>query len=257
MIIILDLDDTLLNSNGELSETNKKTLEKVKNNQNNLIVISTFRSLIRCKNFSEELNADFTSCFLGNLVINKHGNIIQNNCLNINDYSKLIAEYKQIFDGWVGCETDTKSIICHQETASKYDGVEFLEEDKLLEILNKGNVFKIAFQCKNDENIINQLKSLAEKYGCEHKFSKGYRYCDFIPKNSKKINFVKTLKHMFPNEKLIVFGDDKTDLESIEFADIGVAMGNSQDEIKQKATIVAPTNNEDGVAVVLEQILNK
>ncbi len=50
----------------------------------------------------------------------------------------------------------------------------------------------------------------------------------------------------------IAFGDAGNDEKFLAAAGISVAMGNGLDKLKQMATAVAPTNEEDGVAVYLE-----
>jgi hydroxymethylpyrimidine pyrophosphatase-like HAD family hydrolase len=59
-------------------------------------------------------------------------------------------------------------------------------------------------------------------------------------------------------EEVIAMGDSYNDLAMIEFAGLGVAMGNAPDDIKVKADFVTDTNMNDGVAKVVEDfILNK
>jgi len=48
------------------------------------------------------------------------------------------------------------------------------------------------------------------------------------------------------------FGDARNDLPLIEAAGIGVAMANGRPELHAVADIIAPTNDEDGVAQVIE-----
>ena len=50
------------------------------------------------------------------------------------------------------------------------------------------------------------------------------------------------------------FGDGLNDLSMVEAAGLGVAMGNAVDEVKAVAKTIAPTNDEDGVAAVLEPL---
>ena len=50
-----------------------------------------------------------------------------------------------------------------------------------------------------------------------------------------------------PSE-VIAFGDAENDLEMIQFAGHGVAMGNACDALKDVADEVTLTNNEDGIA---------
>ena len=54
---------------------------------------------------------------------------------------------------------------------------------------------------------------------------------------------------------VVAFGDMPNDLAMLQFAGVGVAVGNAYSALLRSADIVAPTNNEDGVAVVLERIL--
>ena len=56
-------------------------------------------------------------------------------------------------------------------------------------------------------------------------------------------------------EEIAAFGDGENDLEMIQYAGFGVAMGNAVESLKQAADHVAPPCEEDGVACVLEQFL--
>lgn len=55
-------------------------------------------------------------------------------------------------------------------------------------------------------------------------------------------------------EELIAFGDGYNDIPMLQFAGLGIAMENAADEIKQAADMVARSNNDDGVAIALEQL---
>ncbi|MGM7683141.1 Cof-type HAD-IIB family hydrolase [Cytobacillus sp. Hm23] len=59
-------------------------------------------------------------------------------------------------------------------------------------------------------------------------------------------------------EEVISFGDSYNDLTMIDFAGLGVAMGNAPEDIKAKADLVTDTNMNDGVAQVVEEyVINK
>lgn len=58
-------------------------------------------------------------------------------------------------------------------------------------------------------------------------------------------------------ENIVVFGDDKNDITMFEYAGISVAMGNAIDEIKKNANYICADNNNNGVATWIEKnILN-
>ncbi|MBR3209334.1 MAG: HAD-IIB family hydrolase [Bacilli bacterium] len=75
--------------------------------------------------------------------------------------------------------------------------------------------------------------------------------------NPKNINKFSTLKRMCDNLKcsigeVIFFGDSENDLVLIENAGIGVAMENALDIVKEKASYVTLSNDNDGIAEYLE-----
>ncbi|SER63680.1 Cof-type HAD-IIB family hydrolase [Psychrobacillus sp. OK032] len=51
-----------------------------------------------------------------------------------------------------------------------------------------------------------------------------------------------------PQERIIAFGDEDNDLEMIEYAGVGVAMGNAIKPLQNIANEITKTNNEDGIA---------
>ena len=56
-------------------------------------------------------------------------------------------------------------------------------------------------------------------------------------------------------EDLMAFGDGFNDLSMLEYAGIGIAMGNAVDEVKAIADFITISNDEDGIAIALEQLL--
>ncbi|WP_368896057.1 HAD-IIB family hydrolase, partial [Priestia megaterium] len=56
-------------------------------------------------------------------------------------------------------------------------------------------------------------------------------------------------------DEVIAIGDSYNDLAMIEFAGLGVAMGNAPEDIKEKANHVTDTNMNDGVAKVVEEFI--
>lgn len=56
-------------------------------------------------------------------------------------------------------------------------------------------------------------------------------------------------------EQVMVFGDDYNDLELFDLCGYPVAMGNAINELKIKAARITETNDDDGVAIVLEALL--
>jgi len=60
-----------------------------------------------------------------------------------------------------------------------------------------------------------------------------------------------------PQREVVAFGDHLTDAGMLAWAGHGVAMANGAAQTLAAADEVAPTNDEDGVAVILERLLNE
>jgi Cof subfamily protein (haloacid dehalogenase superfamily) len=54
-------------------------------------------------------------------------------------------------------------------------------------------------------------------------------------------------------EEVMAVGDSYNDIEMLEYAGLGVAMGNARPDVQAKAQVVTGTNQEDGVAQALER----
>ena len=57
------------------------------------------------------------------------------------------------------------------------------------------------------------------------------------------------------SQQVMAFGDSENDLGMIQLAGIGVAMANGMEEVKQAADLLAESNEEDGVAKIIEQLI--
>lgn len=56
-------------------------------------------------------------------------------------------------------------------------------------------------------------------------------------------------------EQTMAFGDGENDISMIELAGIGIAMDNGNPAVKRKADLIACSNEEDGVARVIEKLI--
>lgn len=58
-----------------------------------------------------------------------------------------------------------------------------------------------------------------------------------------------------PSSAMMAFGDSFNDLEMLEFVGLGVAMGNAREPVKQAAKRVTAPNDQDGIALVVEELI--
>jgi Cof subfamily protein (haloacid dehalogenase superfamily) len=62
-------------------------------------------------------------------------------------------------------------------------------------------------------------------------------------------------RHHIARDEVMAFGDGLNDIEMLRWAGHSVAMANGHESVRDLADHVAPTNDDDGVAVVIEALL--
>lgn len=79
-------------------------------------------------------------------------------------------------------------------------------------------------------------------------------FLDIVPEGSSKaVGLDEAVRYLgIRKEETIAFGDGGNDVSMLEYAGIGVAMGNSSDEVKSHADYVTSSVDEEGVTVALE-----
>lgn len=82
-------------------------------------------------------------------------------------------------------------------------------------------------------------------------------FIEIMPKNIDKAASIERLiqRLSIPRKNVIACGDGFNDLSMIEYAGLGVAMENAQDVVKQHADYITASNDEDGVAKVIEKFI--
>jgi len=90
-----------------------------------------------------------------------------------------------------------------------------------------------------------------------HYFTSGAQYLEFVDHRvSKGAALARFAAHFgIKPEEVIAVGDGMNDVTMLEYAGLGVAMGNAPEALKQVADFVTLTNEEDGVAHVIEQFI--
>lgn len=79
---------------------------------------------------------------------------------------------------------------------------------------------------------------------------------DILDKCMSKVVGIKEMMNIYhiSREDVICFGDGDNDIEMLQFASIGVAMGNSSDNVKACADMVCAPIDDDGLSQALEAL---
>ena len=250
MIVIVDLDYTLLNSDQTLSKKTENYF-KVLKEKGHKIVVNSARSYLRSKEIAEKIDADYVNCFYGNLLLDEKENILLSRGVGKENLENLIEDFKQVYNGWIGIETVNGAVGTNKEICKKM-GAEVVEKNELL----NHEAFKIIFEIDPNNPNKEKAEEIANKYNLDVKFAREGFFCSYLPKNTNKWNGLKVALEILGKGygKSVAFGDEKTDLLTFENVDVPVAMKNSTQEVLEKIKNVTDfTNDEDGVARWIEK----
>lgn len=81
-------------------------------------------------------------------------------------------------------------------------------------------------------------------------------YLEIMHQGATKSSAIRFLEGVFgvQQAEVVAFGDSFNDLDMLQYAGLGVAMGNAPEAIKAAANRVTANNNEDGIALVLNEV---
>ena len=286
-LIAIDLDGTLLDTYGEISENTKRILKEAKK-KGLKIVIASGRTIDSIKTFSEEIESD-------KYIIAGNGSIIYDIQKSNNIYEKYIPKSKALNIIQI-CEANSISYSVYTNNTIVADSLKYnilyyynqnlkKEASKKTSITIVPNIYehikmtndKIMkiFICDKHQSVFNSiLKRFSEiddiqvldishmtkkiiSNGSE-KFALEYFYTEITEKNVDKwyaLEYLSNYLNIDPNE-IIAIGDNANDRKMIEKAGLGIAMKDSLENVTGIANYITQyDNNHDGAALAIEKFI--
>ncbi len=265
-LVAIDIDGTLLNDNKELTKETKRAIN-VATKLGVKVVITTGRIIQSVKELIEELGLEGEEEYV----------IANNGCTiyNTKDYSLVYEKslkdknLKEVYKKYKRKETVievhtlngilTEDISEHEHQINRYPDMEVLQKDFQKDKIEDQKLVKILV--KGDERYIEELtkvvpRELHEKYAVVRSLD---HLLEFMYKGSSKAKGLEGLGEILgiKREEIIAIGDGINDLEMIEYAGLGVAMGNAKEEVKKVANFITKSNEENGVAYTIEKFILK
>lgn len=105
-------------------------------------------------------------------------------------------------------------------------------------------------------NVIRDMRRICEG-GARLYVTDGGKVLQIVHRDASKYEGVEKVRRMLGigRDEVAVFGDDMNDLEMLRGYEYAVAMGNACDEIKTQVKRVTKSNDEDGIAHAIREIL--
>ncbi len=145
-----------------------------------------------------------------------------------------------------------KEFMIKEESKLNNMGIKIV--NKIVDVIDFSPV-KVLIAAPN-ETLVPASEKIMEPFDEELSFIQSSPY--FLEATVKGINKASSLQTIcdllsIKPKEVMAFGDAQNDISMLQFAGLGVAMGNACDPLKEIADEVTLTNNEDGIAYTISK----
>lgn len=245
-MIALDLDGTLLDRDGLLSDENAEWVRKAQASGMNVVLVSG-RHRMRMIPVIEKLDLRLP--------------LISANGCEIWDADGRLMNRSVL--PWKDVETVNLFAFQHNVRYRAYcaEGVFDSENNhhlaqmdySWLKVLLKSDDTRSLSDARDRLQATNRVELIV--YGS----AEAPRQIDVQPKGTGKASALAKLcdKLGIRREEVAAFGDDRNDIDMLRWAGLGVAMGNAPDDVKAAADWLAPHHHDAGVARTIARLLRQ
>lgn len=265
-ILVLDIDGTLTNSKKEIPPRTKSAIIKAQE-KGVIVALASGRPSPGITHVANELELDR----FGGYVLSFNGGVITNYQTKEVIFEKVLPDgvipvlYDEAKKAGVAIVSYLDDAIVTETPEAKYIDYEaFLNHMKVVKVDDFVDTLRSpvtkCLMVGDPEILVKEEERLKKKLGDRlNVFRSEPFFLEIMPQNiDKAYSLNKLLKHLkMTREEMIACGDGYNDRSMIEFAGLGVAMCNAQPEVKAVADLVTLTNDEEGVALVVEDYMLK
>lgn len=287
-LVAIDLDGTLLNSNGIVSEENKKTLQNLIN-KNIEIVLASGRMIDSTKTIAKEIGCEkYFIAGNGAIVYDIENDkiiyekflkkekvldvikICEENSIYYNIYTdkQILAtslKYNVLYYNKENANREEKDRSKINIVSNMYEYVQDLENEKFLKIticdedkLIFNSIIRMIKQIKEIDVLdVEHMSRKVIMQGTEQ-VEVTYSYTEVSAQNVDKWEAIKYIleQKQLCSENVIAIGDNINDKKMIESSGLGIAMKDSTPVVIEVANLVTEkSNNSNGVSDILNKIL--
>jgi len=262
-MIVTDLDDTLLNSQGKVSEKNKEYIRKAQE-AGVKFVLASGRPTFAMVDLAHELEL----AKYGSYLLSYNGAIVTECATNrvwleesltaedahkLHDFSR---EHNVNIITYVGDEIISEDRCEYAQVEVELTGMPYRKVDCFKSGV-EGPVVK-CIMLENPEYLAQVEKKLKEGLGRDYSVAISKPFFLEIMKSGidKGASLLKLgAKLGIDPTEIIACGDSYNDQSMLEVAGMSVAVANAKEPIKALCDYIAPTNNEDAMAHVIERFI--
>ncbi|WP_433749316.1 Cof-type HAD-IIB family hydrolase [Falsibacillus pallidus] len=250
-MVFFDIDGTLLDHNKNLPSSAKKAVRHLKEN-GVYVAIATGRAPFMFESLREELEIDSYVSFNGQFVVFEN-EVIYKNPLQTEDLKTLVQHSTErnhplvfLTDETMKANIEKHSMIEESMGSLKFNHPSFDPQFYL-----DKEIYQSLLFCADPED--NYYRDEFDQF----KLIRWHDYSvDILPKGGSKAEGIKQMINRlgFDIKDIYAFGDGLNDVEMLEAAGTGVAMGNAHPALKEFADMVTDDVAEDGLEKALVKL---
>lgn len=249
-LILFDIDGTLLQSEKNMIPISTiEALQKLKEAGHEL-AIATGRALFLVDEQIRSLPFETFVTANGQHILHR-GQVIYENAISKEVIERLIEKSHARNQG-IGLLSATRSGLTKytDELAKSFDRVSIPIPDVIDDLHHQDAILQAWYFSEDFEQLSDEFKE-------DLRFVPWIDFgADIVPLNGSKAEGIRQLVSHLKQKprRVIAFGDGYNDIEMLQLADIGVAMGNASEEVKAHADFVTKRIDEDGIFYACEQL---
>ncbi|OIQ26238.1 Cof-type HAD-IIB family hydrolase [uncultured Vibrio sp.] len=263
-LIALDMDGTLLNSEKQISEQTKKSIALARS-KGVKVVLASGRPIDGMVDKLDELGIsgdnEFVLYYNGSMVQEIGSQkVIHRNIIN-GKAAKEVAKLAQHFGLDTHAFSEEFGLITPKTTQytqleATINGLSITEMD--FDLLADDHPIIKAMIVGEPEKLSKAITELSNEIHERYTIVQSAPFfLEFLNLESNKGLGVEAIaKHLgIQSSEIICVGDAENDNHMIKYAGLGVAMSNAMEETKALADYIAPSNDDDGVAAVIDKFI--
>lgn len=264
IIILSDMDGTLLNSKKQINDTDRKAIEKF-TSSGGKFTVATGRTIQSFRQYQSILNLKMP-------VIMYNGAMIYNYITDKILYSqplpelsrKMTAEILSLMPDAGGevVRADGTYIFSNNEYETLHTNLcRIIPEYMNIDEIPEGEWLKVLFALAPED--IPYLEILVKQLGYDNQVDfvrSADIFLEMLPKGISKGSALNEYRKLDSMEDFtfIAVGDFDNDIEMIQSADLGACPANSEESVKNKSDIILNSTNDEGaVSELINYVIEK
>lgn len=260
-LVLLDLDGTLVDSDLQVSVNTKKLLKRLEK-RGVPIVLCSARAPMGVELVGKQVGLGSPIvCYSGSLILDTDRSILtdrgisRDDAVSFKQFAKLnfpdITVCSYMYDIWLVDDAgDPYNVMlaernqCEAITGS-------------LDAALKGDGHVHKMMCMGQPHEIRRLQDAAAgRFPAMEFVRSGDIFLEVLTRGVSKLTAMECLREHYrvDMEQIVAIGDYYVDIDMISRAGLGIAMGNSPDEVKRAADRVTASNDEEGVYLALKTL---